>query len=237
MENNRVTELKTNFMLKAKDALKNFILFSDFVADSELVCNDQALAPTPEQKEEYFDAWGQLEIINAFILNDWKDTDDSNWLNQEFDKYKADIKIYVSELIDIMNNIIGKDDMPWIWIPNIRLNNLYFNKPYAEFNSFIADKYIINYYHQSNNITTYKSNSGGESFSFLGENHLFKKAIIRSNLYYQHQNIIGLSPAELTAVLMIDDLYFDTQQGNYFSKKLNATFCIENEIVESVILE
>ncbi|MDF7677038.1 hypothetical protein PT286_09865 [Neisseriaceae bacterium ESL0693] len=127
----------------------------------------------------------------------------------------------------------------WTWIPNVRLNDLYFEKPYAEFEAFIADKYYVNYSEgfadaDEEEEVTYKSDSEEGIFSFTEKTHIFISAEIWSNLYYKGRNLIGLTPKELKAVLDVDDLQKDEEGYYYDSDELNAIFWIENGIVESV---
>ncbi|MDF7677094.1 hypothetical protein PT286_10170 [Neisseriaceae bacterium ESL0693] len=127
----------------------------------------------------------------------------------------------------------------WTWIPNVRLNDLYFEKPYAEFETFIADKYYVNYaeglaFGDEEEEVTYKSDSEGGFFCFTGKTHIFTSAQIWSNLYYKGKNLIGLTPKELKAVLDVDDLQKDEEGYYYDSNELNAKFWIENGMVESV---
>ncbi|MDF7677037.1 hypothetical protein PT286_09860 [Neisseriaceae bacterium ESL0693] len=127
----------------------------------------------------------------------------------------------------------------WTWVPEIRLNDLYFEKPYAEFKAFIADKYYVNYaegtaFGDEEEPVTYESDSEGGFFVFGEKTHTFFRAQIWSNLYYKGQNLIGLTPKELKAVLDVDDLQKDKNNYCYDSRKLGATFWIENKIVEAI---
>ncbi|MDF7677098.1 hypothetical protein PT286_10190 [Neisseriaceae bacterium ESL0693] len=127
----------------------------------------------------------------------------------------------------------------WTWIPNVRLNDLYFEKPYAEFEAFIADKYYVNYSEEladadEEEEVTYESDSEGGFFSFIEKTYLFVSAEIWSNLYYKGQNLIGLTPKELKVVLGVDDLRWNNKYGCYDSDELSATFWIENKIVEAI---
>ncbi|MDF7677039.1 hypothetical protein PT286_09870 [Neisseriaceae bacterium ESL0693] len=127
----------------------------------------------------------------------------------------------------------------WTWIPNVRLNDLYFEKPYTEFEVFIADKYRVNYSEELADVdeeeeVVYESDSEDDSFRFTEETHIFMGAEIWSNLYYKGQNLIGLTVRELKAVLDVDDLWWNKKYSCYEVDSLNAMFWIENKIVESV---
>ena len=123
----------------------------------------------------------------------------------------------------------------WIWIPNIRLNDLYFDKPYNKYDEFVSDKQIVEYddgLFDDDEVTYQYDNVG--IFTFYQHSKVFRGAEIKSNLYYNGQNLIGLTVKQLKKILSIDDLILSKDGYYYSSKKLNASFWIDNNQVESV---
>ena len=123
----------------------------------------------------------------------------------------------------------------WIWIPNIRLNDLYFNKSYNQYDKFISDKQIVQYDNglfDDNEVTYLYDNVG--IFTFYYKEKIFNGAEIKSNLFYNNKNLIGLTVKELQQILATDDLILSKDGYYYSSEKLNALFWIENNKVVSI---
>lgn len=130
---------------------------------------------------------------------------------------------------------IKKTNIPsWIWIPNVRLNDLYFGTPYIEFDSIIPKQYsfcyLLNTDDKKERYVLYRSVLERIFLIFTEKTSIFIEAGISSNLYYQGHNLIGLTLKELKEVLNVDDLQITEDNHYYESKKLHAKFKIDKKV-------